>query len=206
MQRPWRTNDNGTSVAWQWQRKAEALGERLVPAPVCPPQIPQNLALKGRFTHSMSFPCRSPAVPCRAAKGLECVFPIWFTQCGRVWFTFAMPRPCHPRPCRSSQGHSTAVERRPCCAVALRRTAWSEHGMANVNQTRPHCVNQMGKTHSKPLAAGERHGRGMGTACYVWIGLKMVWPEFIWSTDNEQSGCIKCDKISWLAEKLLTSQ
>ena len=27
------------------------------------------------------------------------------------------------------------------------------HGMASVNQTRPHCVNQMGKTHSKPLAA-----------------------------------------------------
>jgi len=40
--------------------------------------------------------------------------------------------------------------------------------MASVNQTRPHCVNQMGKTHSKPLAA--RHGRG--TACYLWIGLK----------------------------------
>jgi hypothetical protein len=32
-------------------------------------------------------------------------------------------------------------------------------GMANVNQTRPHCVNQMGKTHSKILAA--RHGHGM---------------------------------------------
>jgi len=45
-----------------------------------------------------------------------------------------------------------------------------------VNQTRPHCVNQMGKRHSKPLAA--RHGRGkawahMGT-CYVWIGLKLA--------------------------------
>ena len=53
--------------------------------------------------------------------------------------------------------HSTAVERWPCCAVALRRTAWSEHGMASV-KTRPHCVNQMGKTHSKPLVA--RHGRG----------------------------------------------
>ena len=39
------------------------------------------------------------------------------------------------------------------------------HGMASMNQTRPHCVNQMGMTHSKPLAA--RHGRGMGTACYV---------------------------------------
>ena len=38
--------------------------------------------------------------------------------------------------------------------------AWAQygHGMASVNQTRPHCVNQMGKTHSKPLAA--RHGRG----------------------------------------------
>ena len=43
--------------------------------------------------------------------------------------------------------------------------AW--HGMASVNKTRPHCVNQMGKAHSKPLAA--RHGRG--TACYVWNGL-----------------------------------
>ena len=30
--------------------------------------------------------------------------------------------------------------------------------MASVNQTRPQCVTQMGKTHSKPLAA--RHGRG----------------------------------------------
>jgi hypothetical protein len=35
-------------------------------------------------------------------------------------------------------------------------------GMASVNQTRPRCVNQMGKTHSKPLAA--RHGRGMAWA------------------------------------------
>ena len=30
--------------------------------------------------------------------------------------------------------------------------------MASVSKARPHCVNQMGKTHSKPLAA--RHGRG----------------------------------------------
>jgi hypothetical protein len=36
------------------------------------------------------------------------------------------------------------------------------HGMANVNQTRPHCVNQMGKTHSKPL--GARNGRGTAWA------------------------------------------
>ena len=37
--------------------------------------------------------CRAHAVllPCRVAKGLYCVFPIWFTQCGCVWFTLAMP-------------------------------------------------------------------------------------------------------------------
>jgi len=39
---------------------------------------------------------------------------------------------------------------------------WHGRGMAIVNQTRPHCVNQMGKTHSKPLAA--RHGRGTAWA------------------------------------------
>ena len=30
--------------------------------------------------------------------------------------------------------------------------------MASVNQTRPHCVNQMGKAHCKPLAAWHGHG------------------------------------------------
>jgi len=41
--------------------------------------------------------------------------------------------------------------------------AW--HGMASVNQTRPHCVNQMRKTHSKALAA--RHGRGTAWAWHA---------------------------------------
>jgi hypothetical protein len=74
----------------------------------------------GSFKADSHIACRAHAVPlpCRAAKGLECVFPTWFTQWGRVWFI----------------------------------KMWS------VNQTRPHCLNQMGKTHSKPLAA--RHGRG----------------------------------------------
>jgi hypothetical protein len=26
-------------------------------------------------------------LPCCSAKGLDVVFPIWFTQCGHVWFT-----------------------------------------------------------------------------------------------------------------------
>jgi hypothetical protein len=60
----------------------------------------------------------------------------------------------------------------PRCAVALRSrfqngmvVAWHGRGMTCVNKKWPHCVNQMGKTQSKPL--GERHGRGMGTAWYV---------------------------------------
>jgi len=36
--------------------------------------------------------------------------------------------------------------------------AWHGHGMASVNQTRPHFVGQTDKTHSKPLVA--RNGRG----------------------------------------------
>ena len=30
---------------------------------------------------------------------------------------------------RTRAGSPQAVSRRPCCAVVLRRTAWSEHGM-----------------------------------------------------------------------------
>jgi hypothetical protein len=63
---------------------------------------------------------------------------------------------------RMLAGTPQAVSRWPSCAMALRRTAWSEHGMASVNRTWPHCVNQMGKTHSKPIAAW--HGRGMARA------------------------------------------
>jgi hypothetical protein len=40
--------------------------------------------------------------------------------------------------------------------------AWHGRGVASVNQTRPHCVNQMGKAHSKTLAA--RHGKGTAWA------------------------------------------
>ena len=63
------------------------------------------------------IPCRAHAIPLpyRAAKCLKCVFPIWFTQCGRVWFTLATPCPCHAltMPFFSRPQHSMAVERRP---------------------------------------------------------------------------------------------
>jgi hypothetical protein len=37
---------------------------------------------------------------------LDCVFTIWFTQCGCVWFTLAVPCPCHAPtlPCFSRNG------------------------------------------------------------------------------------------------------
>jgi hypothetical protein len=43
--------------------------------------------------------------------------------------------------------------------------AWHGCGMASVNHTRLHCVNQKGKTHSKLLAV--RHGRGTAWARYA---------------------------------------
>ena len=57
-----------------------------------------------------------------------------------------------------------------CCGLEKNGMvrAWHGRDMASVNQTRSHCVNQMGKTHSKPLAARHvrgtawaRHGNGM---------------------------------------------
>jgi len=56
---------------------------------------------------------------------------------------------------------------RPCLGLEKNGMvrAWHGRGMASVNQTRPHSVNQMGKTHSKPLAA--RHGRGTAWAWHA---------------------------------------
>jgi len=67
---------------------------------------------------------------------------------------------------RKRAGSPQAVSRRPYCAVALGRTAWSENGMGSAWAWHGKCeldtaalFNQMGKTHSKPLAA--QHGHGM---------------------------------------------
>jgi hypothetical protein len=43
--------------------------------------------------------------------------------------------------------------------------AWHGYGMVSVNQTWLLCVNQMGKTHSKPLAAW--HGKGTAWVRYA---------------------------------------
>jgi hypothetical protein len=77
--------------------------------------------------------CRAHAVPlpCCAAKGLECVFPIWFTQCGRVWFKLAMACPCRAHamlwPRRSSEGHGTARPSRDGLWANCSRSASSSY-------------------------------------------------------------------------------
>jgi hypothetical protein len=77
---------------------------------------------------------------------------------------------------RTRAGHPHAVCGRPilihtCHAHAalcrgLEKSLSERHGrgMACVDQTRPHCVNQMGKTQSKRLAARHGKGNGMGAA------------------------------------------
>jgi hypothetical protein len=85
---------------------------------------------EGRFTHNMPCPCRSPAMPCH--WGFRMCLLIWFTQCGHVWFTLAMPHPCHALTMLFFSGpqHSTAVERwpvgwLPACVRFLPATTWS---------------------------------------------------------------------------------
>ena len=84
---------------------------------------------KGQFTHSMPCPCRAHAVPlpCRAANGLECVFPIWFTQCSHVLFTLTMPCSDHAILLKAMAQHvrrETACGL-PACVWLLPATTWS---------------------------------------------------------------------------------
>jgi hypothetical protein len=79
--------------------------------------------------------------------------------------------PCHAMPCsdhavllKATAQHGRRETAVLCCGLEKNGMvrAWQGHCMASVNQTRPHCVNQMGKTRSKLLAA--RHGRGRAWA------------------------------------------
>ena len=73
-----------------------------------------------------------------------------------------MPVPCsdHAVLLKATAQYGRRETAELCCGLENKGMvgAWHGHGMTSVNQTRPHCVNQMRKTHSKPLAA--RNGRG----------------------------------------------
>jgi hypothetical protein len=104
-------------------------------------------------------PYRSHAflLPCLSAKGLDCVFLIWFTQCGHVWFTQTMPFPCHAT--------TMPFWKRPLKATAGSRqdrgrgTDWEWHGMYEL-------ASENGR-----VVEGSRQGNGIGAAWYVWISL-----------------------------------
>jgi len=120
--------------------------------------------------------CRAHAIPlpCRAAKGLECVFPVWFTQCGRVRFTLAMLCPCPAltMPFFSRPWHSTAVKRQPVGYLPVFSFFQIPRGLSRRTQ---HCQSRAGARHGM-CELRERHGQGngMGTTCYVWISLYPV--------------------------------
>ena len=140
-----------------------------------------HMLYESRYTHSMPCPCRAHAVtlPCRAAKGLECLSHLTYT----VWP--CLIHTCHDTPMTCSDyavllkdTQSTAVL---CCGLEKNGIvgAWFGRGMTSVNQTRPHCVNQMGKTHSKPLAAW--HGMGAAWARHARCELAFsgTWPNWV---------------------------
>ena len=72
------------------------------------------------------------------------------------------------------------------------------HGMASVNQIWSHCVNQMGKTQSKSLAA--RHGRGTAGAQYA-----MCESAFIALPDTDQTPTALAHIAKALQKVALTS-
>ena len=74
---------------------------------------------------------------------------------------------------RTRAGSPQAVSRRPCCALALRRT-WSEHGVEAVWAWHGKCESDTaalcksnGKDTFKTLSGTAWQGNGMGSACYV---------------------------------------
>ena len=81
--------------------------------------------------------------------------------------------------------------------------AWHGHGMASVNQTRPHCVNQMGRTHYKPLAAG--NGRGMAWSRHG-NGMLCVNRPLIYDGGSSTFGCDLSSKAELIYKSLTDFQ
>jgi hypothetical protein len=89
-----------------------------------------------------------------------------FPRCSHA---VTLPRPCHESVISLSERHIRGM-------AGYRQG----NGMVCLNQTRPHCINQIEKTQSKPLAerhgrgtAGERQGNGRGTVWYCESALTM---------------------------------
>jgi hypothetical protein len=82
-------------------------------------------------------------------------FPELRVVAGRNRTRAGRPHAVSGRPMLIHTHHAVPLPR-PCRGLERWLSERHGNGMAYVNQIRPHCVNQMGKTHFKPLA--ERHG------------------------------------------------
>jgi hypothetical protein len=135
----------------------------------------------------MSFPCRSTATTLLRPCHCPAILRQCRTRAGRPHSISGRPTLIHtyyaipmPLPCRDP-------------AVALRGrfqngifVAWQGNGIACVNETRQHCVNQMGNTQFKPL--GERHGMcefalRLRSAAVRLLGLRV------------EHGCLSLEKV-----------
>jgi hypothetical protein len=85
------------------------------------------------------------------------------TQAGRPHAVSGRPMLIHPCHAHAALCRDLKISLSELHGRSMAR-ARHEHSMACVNQTRPHRVNLMGKTKSKPLAA--RRGRGTAWALH----------------------------------------
>ena len=145
-----------------------------------PALLQQCRALRGSPRGSRKYPnCQSNSltdrlfcsvlIPLFAVVGMDRC-EVWYASDNNLRGT---PRGSRKKPNagRQSTGRlSTAVLCRGLEKNGMVR-AWHGRGMASVNQTRPHCVNQLGKTHSKSLAA--RHDRGTAWARHAMCELAL---------------------------------
>ena len=124
----------------------------------------------GRVKADSYIACHAHAVPlpCRAAKGLECVFLIWFTHCDRVCFTLATAQ--HDRRDRAVLCRGLEKKRHG------QSMAWARHGKCE-SDTAALCKSN-GKDTFLTLSDTAWQGNGMGAA---WARHAMCESAFIHS-------------------------
>ena len=143
----------------------------------------------------MPHPCSSHAAPMPCRQGFRmCLSHLIYTMRPCLIHTYhAMAMPCsdHAVLFNATALHgrlSTAVL---CCGLEKNGMVGARHGhdMASVNQIRPPCVNQIGKTHSKPLAA--RYGMGAAWArhavCELALRVSVIFLNIPGGKNHEQN-------------------
>ena len=114
--------------------------------------------LHSAAAYDSQLPCHANAMlwPCRSSQGHGADTAVKRQPVGYLpaFCFFRLPRGV-PRRSLSEAYQSSSQRSIPTTVKSGHSTAGARHGhgTASVNQTRLHCVNETGKTHSKPLAA-----------------------------------------------------